>query len=101
MLGAAGSAVIAALATDYKKTVNGGAPTSQVIAWALVAIFLICGILSLFFGRSQRNVENVMVQDVVQQMELMEQKYKVSGVSNTEKSQTGKNLGSELKRGEG
>ncbi|MDR3544066.1 MAG: hypothetical protein P4L69_24385 [Desulfosporosinus sp.] len=84
LLGAAGSAVITALTTDYKKTADGSAPTFQVIAWALVMVFLICGILSLFFGRTQRKVENVMVRDVVQQMELMEQKYKVSGVPNTE-----------------
>lgn len=48
------------------------------IAWAVVVVTLICGIVSLFFAHKERGVFRERANDVVAQMDLIETRYEHS-----------------------
>lgn len=54
-------------------------PLSQsralVIAWAVVAVSIICALACLFFADQQRRMRSVHVSDVITEMELIERRY--------------------------
>jgi Na+/melibiose symporter-like transporter len=48
------------------------------LAWAFVAVTLICGVACLFFANKERTVHRERANDVVAQMELIETRYECS-----------------------
>jgi undecaprenyl pyrophosphate phosphatase UppP len=49
-----------------------------VIAWAVVAVSLICGLACFFFADQQRKMRAVHVADVITQMEIIERRYEAA-----------------------
>jgi len=49
-----------------------------VIAWAVVAVSLVCGIACFFFADQQRKMRSVHVAGVITQMEIIERRYEVA-----------------------
>jgi len=75
LLGVSGSALIAALTLNIPTNTDGTTPMPIVLSWLICAGALICGALSLFFGHHQRKVQNSTASDVVEHMELIENRY--------------------------
>jgi hypothetical protein len=75
MLGVAGSALIAALTLELPKGSEGQAAMPIIISWFIFVSSLVCGGLSLFFGHNQRQVQKTSASEVIQQMDLIEQRY--------------------------
>ena len=75
LIGVAGSALVVALTFDTQPADNSSTPTSILISWFIFVSALICGGLSLFFGRTQRKVQNSNTNDVIEQMNLIEKRY--------------------------
>lgn len=75
LFGVAGSALVAALTLEFPKNQNGSTPMPIIISWFIFVASLVCGALSLFFGREQRKVQSSTATEVVAQMELIEKRY--------------------------
>jgi len=75
LIGVAGSAFVVALTFDTQPEDNSSIPTSILISWFIFVSALICGGLSLFFGKTQRKVQNSNTNDVIEQMKLIEKRY--------------------------
>ena len=73
LLGMAGSALIAALTLDLPAGKEGQTAMPIIIFFFISS--LVCGGLSLFFGHKQRLVLKVSASKVIQQMDLIEQRY--------------------------
>ncbi len=74
LLGACVSTFIAII-TGSITIPPGAAETKLIIAWAVVAVTLIGGLLALFFSKQQRAVTRLKATAVVKQMELIEKRY--------------------------
>lgn len=74
LVGASLSTFIAILTGSFAPA-QGAPPTRLTVAWAVVAVALICGLLALYFSRQQRQVTRVKSSDVLKQMELIEKRY--------------------------
>lgn len=48
-----------------------------VIAWAVVAVMVICGLTCLHFAQQQKKMRSVHVSEVIRQMEIIERRYEV------------------------
>lgn len=46
-----------------------------VIAWAVVAVMIICSLACLHFAKEQRKMRSVHVSDVIKQMQIIERRY--------------------------
>lgn len=79
----AGSLLGGAGITTFVTILTGTLPTppsnALVIAWAVVAVSIICAAASFFFASQQRKLQSVQVSDVIVQMDLIEQRYDRSG----------------------
>ena len=75
LLGVAGSALIAALTLNIPEVVEGEMPLELLVAWFIFASAVASGLLSLHLGGSQRKVQSANVEDVVELMEFIENKY--------------------------
>jgi hypothetical protein len=75
LLGVAGSALTTALTLDLPKSQGGQTAMPIIISWFIFVSSLVCGGLSLFFGRNQRQVQKAAASEVIQQMDLIEQRY--------------------------
>lgn len=73
-LGVAGSALIAALTLDLPSD-DGYMPRQILIPWYVFWASLICGVLSMFFGRKNKKINRTSAKDIVQQMRLIEKRY--------------------------
>ncbi|EBL6483199.1 hypothetical protein AT359_24495 [Salmonella enterica subsp. enterica serovar Schwarzengrund] len=73
-LGVAGSAFIAALTLDLPSD-DGYMPRQILISWYVFWASLICGVLSMFFGRKNKKINRTSAKDIVQQMRLIEKRY--------------------------
>lgn len=73
-LGVAGSALIAALTLDLASD-DGYMPRQILISWYVFWASLICGVLSMFFGRKNKKINRTSAKDIVQQMRLIEKRY--------------------------
>ncbi len=73
-LGVAGSALIAALTLDLPSD-DGYMPRQILISWYVFWASLICGVLSMFFGRKNKKINRTSAKDIVQQMRLIEKRY--------------------------
>lgn len=80
LLGVSGSALVAAVTLDLPRSSGGQLAMPVIFAWFMFASSLICGGLSLFFGKAQRQVERASASEVVQQMGLIEKRYEVEKV---------------------
>ena len=74
LIGVAGSALVTALTLNPLGESNT-ASLPTIISWCIFVSSSICGGLSLFFGRSQRKVQNSTTNDVVEQMKIIEKRY--------------------------
>jgi hypothetical protein len=72
LLGAAVSTFLAIVLDAFQVPVQQRA---QDIAWAVVAVTLICGIACLYFANKERGVHRDRASDVVAQMDLIEKRY--------------------------
>lgn len=70
LLGTALSTLITALISDFTTE------KSLWICWSIFFITGLSGLLSLHFGREQRKVQNRKSEDVIEQMDLIEDRYK-------------------------
>ncbi len=75
-----GSVLLGSCLTTLITIIVGALPTdpqsrAPIIAWAVVAVTLICGLTCLFFAQQQRQVRSVQAGDVLTQMELIERRY--------------------------
>ncbi len=77
LLGVSGSAFVAALTINVPINANSEPNNTIIIAWFVFISAAVCGILSLHFGKSQRLVQNSNTEDVIEQMELIEKRYKI------------------------
>ncbi len=75
LLGVSGSAFVAAISIDIPLEDGQKIAVETVVTWLVFGSSLICGLLSLHFGRSQRYVQNTNTQDVIEHMELIERRY--------------------------
>jgi len=75
LIGVAGSALVAALTLDIPLGDNSSTPMPILISWFIFVSTLICGGLSIIFGRTQRKVQNSNTNDVIEQMKLIERRY--------------------------
>ena len=73
-LGVAGSALIAALTLDLPSD-DGYMQRHILISWYVFWASLICGVLSMFFGRKNKKINRTSAKDIVQQMRLIEKRY--------------------------
>ena len=71
LLGVSGSALVAALTLDSQVS----DPVPNIISWFLFASALVCGCLSIFFGRNHREVQSASCGEVIEHMELIEKRY--------------------------
>ena len=72
LLGAALTTVIAIVFGSYSKPEQQRA---YIVAWAVVAVTFICGMLCMFFANKERAVQRERASDIVTQMELIEQRF--------------------------
>jgi len=75
LIGVAGSAFVAALTLNIPVPEDGSTPMPVVISWFIFISASICGALALFFGHSQRKIQNSNANDVIEHMELIEKRY--------------------------
>ncbi len=53
---------------------------TQVIAWAIVVVTLLSGILCLYFAAQVKKVKKTQAAEIVTQMELIEKRYQAEGM---------------------
>ena len=70
LIGAGFSCLITGLTSEFSKD------TSKIAVWSFFSIFIISGILSLFFGHSKRKQENTKPCEITDQMELIEGRFR-------------------------
>ncbi len=74
-LGAALSTFVAILLNTFQLPAQQRALD---IAWAVVAVTVICGCTCLYFAKKEREIDRERASDVVAQMELIEKRYERS-----------------------
>lgn len=72
LLGAALTMFVAIVLGSYNRPEQQRA---YIVAWAVVAVTLICGVLCMFFANKERAVQRERASDIVTQMELIEQRF--------------------------
>ena len=75
LIGISGSALVAALTLNLPEGPQGAMPTAILVSWFIFACTGICGGLSFYFGKSQRDFQASSACDVVSHMELIERRY--------------------------
>jgi hypothetical protein len=76
LLGVAGSALLTALTLDIPKPQGTTTmPMPIVISWFTFLATAACGSLSLYFGKTQRDVQRSNAAEVISHMELIEKRY--------------------------
>jgi hypothetical protein len=73
-IGATFTTLIAILTGSFAVP-SGSITTKEIIAWAVVAVTLICGLLSLHFAQLRRKDTKVKSADVLNQMKIIEERY--------------------------
>ena len=71
LIGVAGSALVMALTLNIPPGDNSSTPMPILISWFIFVSALICGGLSIFFGKTQRKVQNSNTNDVIEQFFLL------------------------------
>jgi hypothetical protein len=75
LLGACISTLVAVLTGTFSNN-NPNTPSPKlIIAWAIVAVTLIVGLICLYFSKEQRKVTQTKASDVLNQMQLIERRY--------------------------
>lgn len=72
LLGAALTMFVAIVLGSYSKPEQQRA---YIVAWAVVGVTLICGVLCMLFANKERQVQRERAGDIVTQMELIEQRF--------------------------
>ena len=75
LLGACLSTLIAIVTGTFPSPNPGIVSSKLIIAWAVVVITLIVGIICLCFGREKRKLVQKKASDILSQMELIEKRY--------------------------
>lgn len=81
LLGACVSTLIGIMTGSYTVTQQEAPQTRLVVAWAVVAVTLFCGVSALFFSKKERALTRVKGADVLKVMELIEKRYSHDGRS--------------------
>jgi hypothetical protein len=76
LFGAGVSTLVSILLGNFPNTSPGVPSTTQIIAWAVVAVTIICGILCWIFSDRERKQQKTRARDVVAQMDVIEARYK-------------------------
>ena len=69
LIGFSLSTLLTAFVNDFKDD------KYLIICWAVFVVTAICGLLSFYFGYEQRKVQNKTSKDVIEQMEIIEERY--------------------------
>lgn len=75
LLGISGSALVAALTLRVPSDIEVRIAIETQVAWLIFIATLICGCLSLYFGKSQRKIQNANTEDIINHMRLIEKRY--------------------------
>ncbi len=75
LLGACISTLIAILTGNFPNPDPKILSSKFIVAWAVVTVTFIVGLISLYFAREQRKVTEMKASDVLSQMELIEKRY--------------------------
>jgi len=70
LIGAGISCLVTGLTSDFTKDIY------KIAIWGFFTIFILAGILSLFFGYSKRKQENTKPSEITDQMNLIENRFK-------------------------
>jgi magnesium-transporting ATPase (P-type) len=80
LIGATFTTFIAILTGSFAVP-SGSITTKEIIAWAVVAVTLICGLLSLYFAYLRRGDTKMKSSDVLKQMQIIESRYLAQSTS--------------------
>ena len=72
LLGACVSTFITLLMGGISTTAH---PNAEIVAWAVIAVTLICGVVCMIFADQQHKVQRVQADDILTQMELVEKRF--------------------------
>ena len=75
LLGACLSTLIAIITGSFPNPDPSNTSTKLVIAWSVVMVTLIVGVICLYFAREKRKLIEKKASDILSQMELIEKRY--------------------------
>jgi hypothetical protein len=75
LIGAGLSTLIGVLSGGFTNSQNAGVPIGIVVAVACIIVLLVCGSISIYFAFEKRKVSEVKASDVIDQMEIIEQRF--------------------------
>ena len=76
LLGCSLTALINALIGNFSRTSQNTISTSCIIYWAAFVVTLLIALMAFYFGEKQRKLSNARAKDIIDLMDLFEQKYK-------------------------
>jgi hypothetical protein len=75
LIGASLTTIIGIFTGRFSSTQSQEIPTSLIVAWAIFAVTIICGTISICFAHEKRKVNEIKASDIIKQMAIIEQRY--------------------------